>query len=168
MQLSLHTLNKKSCCFIQAGGKPSGQTHYNRFYIEKWRKGVKRLAKTLVLCCRESGKRIQLQAQNACSMLACDFGKTFSRLEAIFSREYIIMRLPQESLFCLLTRKAFRVTNFISEARSPLKSKLQEVSLDLNKEFTRGISRPLCAKLNKAGLELAFFLWRKYGKLENL
>ena len=36
----------------------AGQTHYNRFCIEKWRKGVKRLAKTLVLCCRESGKRI--------------------------------------------------------------------------------------------------------------
>ena len=27
-------------------------------------------------------------------------------------------------IFCLLTRKAFRVINFIGEARSPLKSKL--------------------------------------------
>ena len=56
-----------------------------------------------------------------------------------------------------MTEKYFYVIKNISKARSPLKSKLQEVSLDLNKEFIRGISRPLCAKLNKAGFELAFF-----------
>ena len=58
---------------------------------------MKRLSKTLVLCCRASGKRIWLQAQNACSMLACAFVKSFSRLEAIFfSRDYFIMRLPTQ------------------------------------------------------------------------
>ena len=36
----------------------AGKTHYKRFHIEKWREGMKRLSKTLVLCCRVSGKRI--------------------------------------------------------------------------------------------------------------